>query len=383
MAQQLTYSNNRPKTLGTMKIGELFGGNKRISTDEGTIYRTDLLGRPLIGRPSQMTKPQGVSGVIAVTPKGEAVTNAMHHRSSAGFAFKPKDTETDRLLKKQKAAQRVKFEGTAFNKASIEDLQYIEDMEFPLSFEPTSTVISKIEYNSDKQIMKATFSNNGAEVIYGGVPLSVYERLYYVNVSGRSVGAEFWDLVRVQYRGSLLKPKGQADPDSWDTAGYRKHVSNFYREGSQYPHLRSYDISNNTRGRGAATLERDRIDAEAQRLEAEEAERKAFEEDAGMTQLVGDNDLYGGGYSFTDTVRKGEDGRTVRARTRKSQGGRGAGVLKEVEQNGGVWTNELTAKYLASQAADKAEQSGSNANAVKAIYQQAFNRELKKLGGGS
>lgn len=64
-----------------------------------------------------------------------------------------------------------------------------------------SSNVDKIGYDEDKKQLFITFKS-GAVYQYFEVPKLVYEDLLYVVNSGASVGARFWDLVRV--RGSKV-----------------------------------------------------------------------------------------------------------------------------------------------------------------------------------
>jgi hypothetical protein len=144
----------------------------------------------------------------------------------------------------------ARFDRQGINDASLADYEAVGDAVYDFSFEPRdSAVISKLEYSTIHRFLRASFSNNGAVVTYGGVPMNVFARLQYTEQSGGSVGAAFWDTIRIYERRGLT-PGGP----------YYPKMSNFVQKGSKYPFI--YEGENTSKGPRASKYA-PTIDAEA------------------------------------------------------------------------------------------------------------------------
>jgi len=146
---------------------------------------------------------------------------------------------------------RARFDRQGINEASLSDYEAIGDAIYDFTLEPrNSDVITLLEYSTMHRFLRATFANNGAVVTYGGVPMNVFARLQYTEESGGSVGAAFWDTVRIYERRGLT-PGGP----------YYPKLSNFVREGSKYPFI--YEGENVSKGprasKYATTVEAERM----------------------------------------------------------------------------------------------------------------------------
>lgn len=265
MATERVWARNLP-TVAKGKALDVLRGRLQTVTEHGTVMALDAEGR---------TSSDPMFGSVG----GKRATRQQKLNAVVGTAFKPKEYDTDRQLKKNSnKTYRIRFEGIETNNASMEDREFYESLEYDMSFPVNSTVIKSIEYNSKERVLKVGFSDR--EVRYGGVPLSIYEQLYYAQTSGKSVNATFWNLVRVYERRNLPMPLAQADPESW--ADYYPKSSNFKREGSKFQFMRDYAISDSVRGVGreaqAKRDEQDKADTYAavrQNVEALKRQREA------------------------------------------------------------------------------------------------------------
>jgi hypothetical protein len=68
-----------------------------------------------------------------------------------------------------------------------------------------SKMITSIAYAPDQMLMKVEFVNHGDIVIYDHLPATVFAQLRIMHESGRSLGASFWDLVRIYNRGNFKR----------------------------------------------------------------------------------------------------------------------------------------------------------------------------------
>jgi hypothetical protein len=68
-----------------------------------------------------------------------------------------------------------------------------------------SKMITSIAYAPDQMLMKVEFVNHGDVVIYDHLPATVFAQLRIMHESGRSLGASFWDLVRIYNRGNFKR----------------------------------------------------------------------------------------------------------------------------------------------------------------------------------
>jgi len=171
--------------------------------------------------PAALKRPQlsewlkrGRSAVTTVENplEGESFFKTGAHQSKA-----------DREQGKTRERLNVQFGKEEVREAATEVQEFLAAAEYTYSFEPTnSDMISLLEYDDKRQLLRATFSNNGSVVVYRHIPINVYARLQYVNNSGQSVGGAFWDLVRIYDRRGM--PVG---------GPYYPKQSNFVREGGK------------------------------------------------------------------------------------------------------------------------------------------------------
>jgi len=158
-----------------------------------------------------------------------AVTSIENPFESGGarFGHLPRQTKMEREQGLPRTSLRIQFPAGDINEASFSDKEFLDTAEYDYSFEPhDSDMLSLLEYSTQHLLLRATFKNNGAVVVYSSVPISVYARLQYVDNSGNSVGGAFWDLIRIYERRGL--PVG---------GPYYPKQSNFVREDSKYRFL--------------------------------------------------------------------------------------------------------------------------------------------------
>jgi len=163
---------------------------------------------------------------------------------------------------------RARFDRTGVNAASVDE-EWLQTAEYDFSFEPArSSMLSKLEYDSKRRLLRATFINNGAVMVYGGVPMNVYAQLKSAEDNAMSVGGRFWDLIRIYDRRSL--PVG---------GPYYPKSSNFVREGSKYPFVVEEEGAS-FGPRGSEYRTETLVDSEGKKLPAtkSEAMRPLYEE---------------------------------------------------------------------------------------------------------
>lgn len=68
---------------------------------------------------------------------------------------------------------------------------------------PATPMITNIQANASKGLMRVTFGSNGAVVQYDHVPRAVIAELAYCAKSGQSLGKLFWDIVRYRGKGGV------------------------------------------------------------------------------------------------------------------------------------------------------------------------------------
>lgn len=196
------WTKHIPYAIRRMKLSEALSANGRQADRNGEVFELDL--------------SDGKGG--------------------AGFAFKPREGRIDRGLKHSQSALRVEFD-QPISEVSIDDRELIDTAVYDYEFEPRATVhssngrshISKIEYSTKSMLLRATFWN-GAVVVYGSVPPNVFARLQIADQNGQSVGAVFWDYIRIYDRRGL--PVG---------GPYNGDNSNFVQRGSKFPFIYETD----------------------------------------------------------------------------------------------------------------------------------------------
>lgn len=185
--------------------------------------------------------------------RGRAVELDLYgEKGGAGLGVKPARTRIDKAQDKTEKMLRAEFQGRKINEASVGDKEFIAKAEYTEQFDATSgskpsKQITLVEYSPASMLLRVTFSNNGAVVVYGGIPMGVYARLKSAWQNGRSVGATFWDLIRIYERRGL--PVG---------GPYGQGNSNFVREGSKFAF--TYEKSGVSQGPRPEEYDRDYYD---------------------------------------------------------------------------------------------------------------------------
>ena len=172
------------------------------------------------------------------------------------FTTRPRETNVDKAQRKTKEGLRVSFDGPVNESAATtgfrEAAEYDMRMGFPDSEIPTipSFVVSTIEYDSKRFLLRIRYANNGAVVVYFRVPPSVYGRLLYCAKSGGegnfSIGGNIWNMLR-QYDRGQLKMGGP----------YHPKQSSFVQRGGKVGFVYEQEgISHDTGGRERYQAER-------------------------------------------------------------------------------------------------------------------------------
>ena len=174
--------------------------------------------------PASLRRPQ----LSEYLKKGRSsVTTVENPLEGAFFTTKPRQGKVDREQGKSRERLNVQFEKEEISEAAGAVREFLEAAEYTYSFAPAnSAMISLLEYDEKRMLLRATFSNNGSVVVYRHIPMSVFARLKYCEDSGGegaySIGGNFWDLVRIYDRRGL--PVG---------GPYYPKQSNFVREGGK------------------------------------------------------------------------------------------------------------------------------------------------------
>jgi hypothetical protein len=161
---------------------------------EGWTKATTRKGLPL----QAYIKPTGKSAVTFI--------GNLLEEGGSRFTTKARETKADKEQQITREGLRVSFDGPINESAATADWRSAAAYDY--SFEPrNSDVVGLIEYDSKRMLLRVTYSNNGAVVVYFRVPASVYARFEYCENSGGegnfSIGANIWNMLRQYDRGSL------------------------------------------------------------------------------------------------------------------------------------------------------------------------------------